>query len=175
MQTENTSNAKCKIRSRLKTCARDECTGRCNVTNTDRSPKTLPQSQKPLRIWSYDEHYGLCQTLIPARLCTALSTRDARVSHESDWRSAHTRFESARSPTRCPRTTYSDMFGIMLTTHNECQKNCHVSSKISERNMLKKTTFQLWENEPKIIHTPPVVKKNFRAIDKVSLLVQPIL
>ena len=29
--------------------AREECTGRCDVTNTDRSPRTLPRAQKPLR------------------------------------------------------------------------------------------------------------------------------
>ena len=46
---KNTSTAKCKIRSRLNTCARDECAGRCDVTNT---PQTLPRSQKPLRIKS---------------------------------------------------------------------------------------------------------------------------
>ena len=48
-QTETTSNVKCKIRPRLNTCAREECVGRCDVTNTDRSPQTLPRSQKPLR------------------------------------------------------------------------------------------------------------------------------
>ena len=46
---ENHFNAKCKIRARLNTCARDECAGRCDVTNTDRSPQTLQRSQKPLR------------------------------------------------------------------------------------------------------------------------------
>ena len=39
--------------NRLKACAHDdECAGRCDVTNTDRSPQTLPRSQKPLRIES---------------------------------------------------------------------------------------------------------------------------
>ena len=37
-----------KIRSRLNTCARDECAGRCDVTNTDRSPQTLPRSRNLL-------------------------------------------------------------------------------------------------------------------------------
>ena len=53
---EITSNAKCKIRTRLNTCARDECAGRCDVTNTDRSPQTLPRSQKPLRINTFAQH-----------------------------------------------------------------------------------------------------------------------
>ena len=44
-----TSNAKCKVRSGLITCAHEVCAGRCDVTNTDRSPQTLPRSQKPLR------------------------------------------------------------------------------------------------------------------------------
>ena len=37
------------IRARLNKCERDKCTRRCDVTNTDRSPRTLPRVQKPLR------------------------------------------------------------------------------------------------------------------------------
>ena len=35
--------------TKLITCAREVCAGRCDVTNTERSPQTLPQTQKPSR------------------------------------------------------------------------------------------------------------------------------
>ena len=49
--------------------AREECTGRCDVTNTDRSPRTLPRAQKPLRIFTLKE--TLCNKLT-WRFCTQL-------------------------------------------------------------------------------------------------------
>ena len=42
---------KCEMQSlnKLEAYAREMCAGRCDVTNTERSPQTLPQSQKPSR------------------------------------------------------------------------------------------------------------------------------
>ena len=44
-------NGKAKARTRLRTEVRviSKCTRRCDVTNTDRSPRTLPRAQKPLK------------------------------------------------------------------------------------------------------------------------------
>ena len=50
-QTRNIASVlKCKGSNQAENkSARDKCTGRCDVTNTDRSPRTLPRAQKPLR------------------------------------------------------------------------------------------------------------------------------
>ena len=50
-QTRNIATVrKCKSSNQAENrSARDKCTGRCDVTNTDRSPRTLPRAQKPLR------------------------------------------------------------------------------------------------------------------------------
>ena len=50
-QTRNIAPVrKCKSSNQAENMsARDKCTGRCDVTNTDRSPRTLPRAQKPLR------------------------------------------------------------------------------------------------------------------------------
>ena len=70
-------NAKCKIGARLNKCARDKCTGRCDVTNTDRSPRTLPRSQKPLRIMVFSHsHLGAPGHVAPhVPYLTAVSDR----------------------------------------------------------------------------------------------------
>ena len=57
-------------RSGLKACARDECAGRCDVTNTDRSPQTLPRSQKPLRILFYQDN----QLAVNIQMCEGKGT-----------------------------------------------------------------------------------------------------
>ena len=49
-QAPNPKTWRCKGRKVGKACARDMCAGRCDVTNTERSPETLPQTQKPSRI-----------------------------------------------------------------------------------------------------------------------------
>ena len=47
----NKKHFKCEMQSlnKLEAYAREKCAGRCDVTNTERSPQTLPQSQKPSR------------------------------------------------------------------------------------------------------------------------------
>ena len=44
----NRKHFKCEMQSliKLEACARDMCAGRCDVTDTERSPQTLPQTQK---------------------------------------------------------------------------------------------------------------------------------
>ena len=72
-----------KARTRLRTeSARDKCTGRCDVTNTDRSPRTLPRAQKPLR--SLTRAHALAQRdlffILTVGKITTLSKNWARSS-----------------------------------------------------------------------------------------------
>ena len=48
---------KCEMQSSIKliTCAREVCAGRCDVTNTERSPQTLPQTQKSSRNEEFED------------------------------------------------------------------------------------------------------------------------
>ena len=48
----NKKHFKCEMQSlnKLEAYARDKCAGRCDVKNTEQSPQTLPQSQKPSRV-----------------------------------------------------------------------------------------------------------------------------
>ena len=77
---------KCKSSSQAEQSAREKRTGRCDVTNTDQSPRPLPHAQKPLRSSVFasirqrprpDQHMSNLQAAwSPSRRVPRLATSD---------------------------------------------------------------------------------------------------